>query len=48
MVYKKVLNNADVIWFTDRSMKDKQEYYRAGYVIASSMVDIIESSYLPD
>lgn len=47
MVYRKVLNNADFIWFTNESLKNKQEYYQAGYA-TTSMVDIIESSYLSE
>lgn len=41
------IDNADLIWFTDGSyLKDEQGHFRAGYAI-TSMVDIIESSYLP-
>lgn len=41
------IDNADLIWFTDGSyLKDEQGHFQAGYAI-TSMVDIIESSYLP-
>ena len=47
MVYRKLLDNANLVWFTDGSLKDKQESYQAEYAI-TSMVDITGSFYLPE
>ena len=40
------IDNADLIWSTNWSLKDELGHYQARYAI-TSMVYIIESSYLP-
>lgn len=39
MVYGKLLDNANLVWFIDGSLKDKQESYQAKYAV-TSIVDI--------